>query len=158
MRWMIYVVLPVAMLRTGLPGAVGGAGEVQRSAGRVSPTIDAAVPPGGGFGATRHQGTLTLTDGTTHLFTVSGIGIQADAGRAVNLEAKGEVYQLQKLADFAGTYPRMIGELSPDRDTNTLIIENQHGVRMVVTVTVDRAHGQVRLVPSESGVTVAFEH
>jgi hypothetical protein len=64
------MLLVVAMLATCLLSAVGKTGEVRRSAGRVSLTIDAAVPPGGGFGATRHKGTLTLTDGTTHLFTV----------------------------------------------------------------------------------------
>jgi hypothetical protein len=38
-----------------------------------------------------------------------------------------------------------------------VIIENQHGVVIAVTVTVDRAKGNIRLVPSESGVTVAIE-
>jgi hypothetical protein len=64
---------------------------------------------------------------------------------------------LPRLVDFAGTYRRTIGELSPERDTNTGIIENQHGVVVVVTATVDRTKGNVPLVPSPSGVTVILE-
>jgi hypothetical protein len=91
------------------------------------------------------------------MFAVSGLGIQGNEGSIVDLEARGEVYHLQKVEDFAGTYRRTIGELSPERDTNTVIIENQHGGVVVATVTVDRAKGAVRLAPSESGVTVMLE-
>jgi hypothetical protein len=111
-----------------------------------------------GFGLAWNKGTLTLTDGTVRVFSVSGLGIQGNEGNLVDLEAKGEVYQLQRLEDFTGTYRRTIGELGPDRDTNTVIISNQHGVVVVVTVSVDRAKGNIRLVPSQSGVTVTLEH
>jgi hypothetical protein len=151
------VLLVVSVVVTFLAGAVGQAGALRQPAGQVSPTIDSTVPSGRSFGATLNKGTLTLIDGTRHVFAVSGLGVQGPEGSTVDLVGKGEVYQLQKLEDFAGTYRRAIGELSPERDTNTVIIENQHGVVMAVTVTVDRAKGNVRLVPSESDVTVTIE-
>jgi hypothetical protein len=45
---------------------------------------------------------------------------------------------------------RAIGELSPERHTNAMMIKNQHGVVAVVTLTVERAKGDIRLAPSES--------
>jgi hypothetical protein len=157
MKRMSRVLLVVAVVGTLLTGAEGHAGELGRPTGRVILTIDSTIPPSGGFAVTWNKGTLILTDGTRHAFAVSGLGIQGHKGSLVDLEAKGEVYHLQQIEDFAGTYRRTIGELSPERDTNTVIIENQHGVVVVVTVTVDRAKGNIRLVPSASGVTVALE-
>jgi hypothetical protein len=65
---------------------------------------------------------------------------------------------LTMLMDFAGIYRRTMGELSPERGTNTLIIKNEHDVHVVVTVHFERESGDVRLTPSESGVTVNLEH
>jgi hypothetical protein len=64
---------------------------------------------------------------------------------------------LTMIEDFAGTYRRTLGELSSERGTNTLIIKNAHGVHVVVTVQFERESGNVRLLPSESGVTVKLE-
>jgi hypothetical protein len=120
-------VLPVlVVLSTMLVGVDGHAGEVRRLAGRVSLKINSAVPPGGGFDFTWGKGTLTLIDGTTHVFSVSGLGIRGNEGSIFDLEARGEVYNLDKLGAFAGTYRRTMGELSPERGTNTLIIKNEH--------------------------------
>jgi hypothetical protein len=138
--------------------AVGGhAGEVQRLAGRVALKINSAVPPKGGFDFTWGKGTLTLIDGTTHVFSVSGLGIQGNEGSIFEMEVKGEVYNLSMLGDFAGTYRRTLGDLSPERGTNTLIIKNERNVHIVVTVQFERESGNVRLLPSESGVTVKLE-
>jgi hypothetical protein len=158
MMWMSHVLPVLVVLSTVLVGVDGHAGEVQRLAGRVSLKINSAVPPGGGFDFTWGKGTLTLIDGTTHVFSVSGLGIRGNEGSIFDLEARGEVYNLDKLGAFAGTYRRTMGELSPERGTNTLIIKNEHNVQVVVTVHFERESGNVRLTPSESGVIVALEH
>ena len=69
----------------------GHTGEVHRYAGRVSSKINSAVRIGGGFGFPWSQGLLTLIDGTTHGFSVSGLGIHGNEGSIVDLAAKGEV-------------------------------------------------------------------
>jgi hypothetical protein len=111
---------------------------------------------GGRYGADhrRREADLTLLDGSAHAFGVSGLNVQGHVGSSIDLEAKGEVYNLQRLGDFAGTYRRAIGVVDPERPTNTLILENEHGVRIVVTVTVAIEQTDVRILPSESGVTV----
>ena len=89
-----------------------------------------------------------MIDGTKHVFSVSGLGIQGNEGSIFDLEVKGEVYNLTMLRDFPGTYRRTLGDLSPERSTNTLIIKNEHNVHVVVTVHFERESGNVRLLPS----------
>jgi hypothetical protein len=155
--WRSRVLLVLVVLSAVLVGMEGQAGEVQRLAGRVSLKINSAVPPGGGFDVTWGKGTLTLIDGTTQVFSVMGLGLQGNEGSIFDLEAKGEVYNLTMLKDFAGTFKRTLGELSPERGTNTLIIKNENNVHIVVTVHFERESGDVRLTPSESGVTIKLE-
>ena len=150
--WLVLVVLSAVLV-----AVAGYAGEVQRLAGRVSLKINSAVPPKGGFDFTWGKGTLTLIDGTTHVFSVSGLGIQGNEGSIFEMEVKGEVYNLSMLADFPGVYKRTLGDLSPERGTNTLIIKNERNVHVVITVHFERESGNVRLLPSESGVTVKLE-
>jgi hypothetical protein len=157
MMWKLPVLLMLVVLSGVFVGVDGHTGEVKRLAGRVSLKINSAVPPGGGFDFTWGKGTLTLIDGTTQVFSVSGLGIQGNEGSIFDLEAKGEVYDLTMLKDFAGTFKRTMGELSPERGTNTLIIKNEHNVHIVVTVHFERESGNVRLTPSQSGVTIKLE-
>jgi hypothetical protein len=157
MMWMSHALLILVVLSTVFLRVDGHAGQVQRLAGRMSLKINSAVPPGGGFDFTWSQGTLTLIDGTTRVFSVSGLGIRGNEGSIFDLEAKGEVYNLTKVSDFAGTYGRTMGELSPERGMNTIIIKNEHGVHVVVTVQFEKESGEVSLTPSESGVTVKLE-
>ncbi|MGH8065305.1 MAG: hypothetical protein ACRERE_08730, partial [Candidatus Entotheonellia bacterium] len=79
---------------------------------------------------------------------------QGRAGGAIDLEARGEVYRLQRLEDFAGTYRRAVGAVDPERPTNTLMLQNDQGVLIAVTVTAAIEQTDVRILPSESGVTV----
>jgi hypothetical protein len=155
--WRPCVLLVLVVLSAVLVGVDRHAGEVQRLAGRVSLKINSAVPPKGGFDFTWGKGTLTLINGTKHVFSVSGLGIQGNEGSIFDMEVKGEVYNLTMLGDFPGTYRRTLGDLSPERSTNTLIIKNEHNVHVVVTVHFERESGNVRLLPSESGVTVKLE-
>jgi hypothetical protein len=155
--WRSRVVLVLVVLSAVLVGMDGHGGGVQQLAGRVSLKINSAVPPRGGFDFTWGQGTLTLIDGTKHVFSVSGLGIQGNEGSIFDMEVRGEVYNLTMLGDFAGIYRRTMGELSPERGTNTLIIKNEQNVHVVVTVHFERESGDVRLTPSESGVTVKLE-
>jgi hypothetical protein len=130
------------------------AGEMGKPVGRLVLTLGATVAPGGGMGRTTGEGRLTLLDGTAHTFSVSGLSLQGSAGGSIDVEAKGEVYHLQRLEDFAGTYRRTIGAVDPERSTNTLMLENDQGVLIVVTVTAAIEQTDVRILPSESGVTV----
>jgi hypothetical protein len=157
MMWRLRVSLILVVLSVVLVAVGGHTGEMQRLAGRVLLKINSAVPPKGGFDFTWGKGTLTLIDGTTHVFSVSGLGIQGNEGSIFEMEVKGEVYNLSMLGDFAGTYRRTLGDLSPERGTNTLIIKNERNVHVVVTVQFERESGNVRLLPSESGVTVKLE-
>ena len=126
-------------------------------AGRVALKINSAVPPNGGFDFTWGKGTLTLIRGTKHVFSISGLGIQGNEGSIFDMEVKGEVYNLTMLGHFAGTYRRTLGDLSPERGTNTLMLQNEHNVYVVVTVHFEPESGNVRLLPSETGVTVKLE-
>jgi hypothetical protein len=130
------------------------AGEMRKPVGRLVLTLSATVAPGGGMGRTTGEGRLTLLDGTIQAFSVSGLNLQGRVGGSIDLEAKGEVYHLQRLEDFAGTYRRAIGAVDPERSTNTLILGNDQGVLMAVTVTAAIEQTDVRILPSESGVTV----
>ena len=154
------------MMRTGLiyllvgPLVAGGwlqAGEMRRPAGQLVLKLRATVAPGGGMGPTMGEGKLTLLDGTAHAFRVSGLNLQGPAGSSVDMEAKGEVYNLQRPGDFAGTYRRAIGVVDPERPTHTLILENDQGVHIVVTVTAAIERTDVRILPSESGVIVKLQ-
>jgi hypothetical protein len=132
------------------------AGEMRQPVGRLVLTLSATVAPGGGMGRTTGEGRLTLLDGTARAFSVSGLNLQGQVGSSIDLEAKGEVYNLQRLGDFAGTYRRAIGVVDPERPTHTLILENEQGVHIVVTVTVAIEQTDARILPSESGVTVTL--
>jgi hypothetical protein len=127
---------------------------MRKPVGRLVLTLSTTVAPGGGMGRTTGEGRLTLLDGTAHAFSVNGLNLQGRTGSSIDLEAKGEVYNLQRLGDFAGTYRRAIGVVDPERPTNTLILENEQGVHIAVTVTVALEQTDVRILPSESGVTV----
>jgi hypothetical protein len=130
------------------------AGEMRKPVGRLVLTLSSTVAPGGGMGRTTGEGRLTLLDGTVHAFSVSGLNLQGRVGGSIDLEARGEVYHLQRLEDFAGTYRRAVGAVDPERPTNTLILGNDQGVLIAVTVTAAIEQTDVRILPSESGVTV----
>ena len=130
------------------------AGEMGKPVGRLVLTLSTTVAPGGGMGQTTGEGRLTMLDGAAHAFSVSGLNLQGRVGGSIDLEAKGEVYRLQRLEDFAGTYRRAIGAVEPERSTNTLMLENGQGVLIAVTVTAAIEQTDVRILPSESGVTV----
>jgi hypothetical protein len=153
-EWRIRRLLIYVLVGPLVAGGWLQAGEMRRPAGRMVLTLRATVAPGGGMGPTMGEGRLTLLDGTAHTFSVSGLNLQGHVGSSVDLEAKGEVYNLPRPGDFAGTYRRAIGVVDPERPTNTLILENDEGVHIVVTVTASIERTDVRILPSESGVTV----
>jgi hypothetical protein len=132
------------------------AGEM-KPVGRLVLTLSTAVAPGGGMGRTSGEGRLTMLDGTVHAFSVSGLNLQGRVGGSIDVEARGEVYHLQRLAEFPGNYRRSVGAVDPERPTNTLMLENDQGVLIVVTVTAAIEQTDVRILPSESGVTVKLQ-
>jgi hypothetical protein len=151
------VVLVLVLLSVVLAGLDGHAGGVQRLAGRVALKINSAVPARGGFDFTWGKGTLTLIDGTKHVFSASGLGMQGNQGGIFDPEIRGEVYNLTMLGNLAGIYKKTLGELSPERGVNTLIIKNEQNVHIVATVHFARESDDVRLTPSESGLSVQLE-
>jgi hypothetical protein len=148
-RRLVYVVVGLLLAWGWLQ-----AGEMRKSLGRLILTLSATVAPGGGMGRTTGEGRLTLLDGTSRAFSVSGLNLQGRVGHSIDLEARGEVYHLQRLEDFAGTYRRSVGAVEPERPTNTLMLQNDRGVLIAVTVTAAIEQTDVRILPSESGVTV----
>jgi hypothetical protein len=157
MGWMIWVMrrrLIYVLVGPLLAWGWLEAGEMRKPVGRLVLTLSSTVAPGGGMGRTTGEGRLTLLDGTVHAFSVSGLNLQGRVGGSIDLEAKGEVYHLQRLEDFAGTYRRAVGAVDPERPTNTLILGNDQGVLIAVTVTAAIEQTDVRILPSESGVTV----
>lgn len=154
---MHHIISMLIALMTVLSGMVGDAAQFRAPDGRIALKITSTIPSEGSAGVAWGNGTLTLNDGSTRPFTIRGIRIQGQQGHEFALEAKGEVYKLTKTEAFAGTYKRASGELNPERQTNTLMIENQHGVLVVVTVTFEGEDKEVRLTPSETGVTVQLD-
>jgi hypothetical protein len=152
--WMMRRRLIYALVGPLVAGGWLQAGEMRQPVGRLALTLNATVAPGGGMARTTGEGRLTLLDGTVHTCSVSGLNLQGRGGSSIDLEARGEVYRMQRLEDFAGTYRRAIGAVDPERPTNTLMLENDRGVLIVVTVTAAIEQTEVRLLPSESGVTV----
>ncbi len=53
-----------------------------------------------------------------------------------------------------GGMGRTVGAVDPERPTNTLMLENNQAVLIVVTVTAAIEQTDVRILPSESGVTM----
>jgi hypothetical protein len=152
--WMMRTRLIYVLVGPLLAGGWLQAGEMRKPVGRLVLTLSSMVAPGGGMGQSTGEGRLTRLDGTAHAFSVSGLNLQGGVGSSIDLEARGEVYHLQRLEDFAGTYRRFSGAVEPERPTNTLMLENDHGVLIVVTVTAAIEQTDVRILPSESGVTV----
>ena len=152
--WMMRRRLIYVLVGPLLAGGWLQAGETRKPVGRLVLTLSSMVAPGGGMGQSTGEGRLTLLDGTAHAFSVSGLNLQGRVGGSIDLQARGEVYRLQRLENFAGTYRRFSGAVEPERPMNTLMLENDRGVLIAVTVTAGIAQTDVRILPSESGVTV----
>jgi hypothetical protein len=97
--------------------------------GKVSiETRSAAV----GVGVTQGNGVLEY-QGQEYPFTITGFSIgEVGATKAV---AKGEVYNLHRVEDFAGTFVAATAGATIGGGAGVAAMKNQHGVGMVWTAT-----------------------
>jgi hypothetical protein len=85
-----------------------------------------------GIGYSWGSGTLTYA-GKKHKFKVTGLSA-GDVG-ATTVSATGEVYNLKKLADFAGNYAAAGAGATAGGGGGVAIMKNQNGVEMRVKST-----------------------
>lgn len=116
----------------------GGNGSQQEKAAQQAPTAVPEKPSGTvqidftqiafiGSGA-KGNGVLTF-QGRQYPFEVTGVGVGGFGAAKVN--ATGEVYGLNRLADFAGAYAQgRIGLVVGDTGKGGLWLRNEHGVVM----------------------------
>jgi hypothetical protein len=75
----------------------------------------------------------------------------------VTLQAVGEVFNLKRLSDFAGTYKVAQSEYTVGRSADDVSLANEQGVVMVLTVKAPATMPDVTLTPSPTGATVHLE-
>lgn len=80
------------------------------------------------------KGTLHF-QGKSHTFSLGGLGI-GGVGIA-KLKATGEVYKLDKLSDFAGTYLQVRAGATLGEGKAVLSLSNQNGVEMNLKATTE---------------------
>lgn len=78
-----------------------------------------------GIGYTWGHGRLTIDD-KSHKFSISGVSI-GDVGVA-DVTAKGNVYNLRKLSDFAGNYTAVTAGVTVAGGVSATYLKNEHGV------------------------------
>ena len=103
---------------------------------RVEEPVAAAPPPflelmstsvAAGLGISWGKGTLTY-EGTDHAFSVRGLSL-GDIGASVS-DGLGEVYNLEDLADFEGTYIALEAAGAAGIGASTTLMRNEHGVEI----------------------------
>jgi hypothetical protein len=103
-----------------------------------------------GVGVTWGDGVLSF-QGKTYKFAVSGLTV-ADLGVA-KVSAQGEVKDLKKVDDFAGTYAAVTAGAAAGGGASVLAMKNQHGVSMILKAT-----GQgVRLALASQGLEIKLK-
>ena len=95
-------------------------------------------------------GTLTYRE-KSHEVTVDGLTIGAVGMSAI--EARGEVFYLGKLEDFAGRYTAAAGGVTPGVGVGALVMRNEKGVEVRLTATTKG----VSLTMGTSGVTLTLK-
>jgi hypothetical protein len=116
-----------------------------------------AAPPGGGRGVTWGKGTLILNDGTQYGFEVSGLGVTSTREAIVSVQAIGEVFNLQKLSDFEGTYKVTQSTVRTGRGAGQVSLTNEHGVLVSLSLSSPATTSDVTLTPSPTGIGVKLE-
>jgi len=85
-----------------------------------------------GIGVSWGDGTL-MFENKPHKFSVTGLSV-VDVGIS-KVSAKGEVYDLEKLEDFSGTYVAAQAGATIAGGAGAVAMKNQNGVTMVLTGT-----------------------
>ena len=123
----------------------------------VSGTFSAVVTSVGLFiGGRWGEGTLTLSNGRVHRFTVSGAKLM-EFGVATKI-LKGNVYNLSSIDDFPGTYFGIGGGLTVvAKGLGGMSIGNSRCV--IINARVDKASGlQMSMPLAPGGVSIRFAH
>jgi hypothetical protein len=164
MRYM-FSRLPAVVVCLGLLAAVvAQAGQARKpaaqppkAAGAVTFSGTVATPPGSSSGVTWGKGTLILNDGTQHAFEVSGLGVTGTREAIVSVQAVGEVFNLRKLSDFAGTYRVTDRQVMTGRASGQVSLINEHGVMVALSLSSPATTTDVTLTPSPTGIGVKLE-
>jgi hypothetical protein len=158
MTHMVRILLAVVMVSLLLIGVVGHAGETSKPDATFIVEVEQAVPPGGGMGVTWGKGTLTMADGSKQQFSVEGLGVRGNREGIRDLQAHGDVYNLKKADDFAGTYKSAPQDRPAGADPKAAVSKNQNGVVVAFKAkTLTATVPDLELTPSETGVTVKLE-
>jgi hypothetical protein len=104
-----------------------------------------------GVGVSWGDGILTYR-GKQHKFSVEGLSV-LDLGVS-KVSAKGEVTDLKKLEDFAGTYAAAGAGAAAGGGVGVATLKNQNGVTMKLEAT---AQG-VRLTAAAAGITIKLKN
>ena len=83
------------------------------------------------IGGTMGGGTL-LVDGESHSFKTGGLSLGASIG-VHNIHITGDVYHLNKLKDFPGTYAAAEAGATVVKGSGGLLLVNKHGVTLHLT-------------------------
>lgn len=124
------------------------AGDAKQPSGTV--TID-ETQFGFIVGGSTGGGTLTV-NGKDYPFKLGGLSVGANVGVS-KISATGEVYDLNKVSDFPGTYTKLDASVALGGGVGGLHLKNENGVIMRLE---SRTQG-LQLNLGMSGVTVAME-
>jgi hypothetical protein len=116
-----------------------------------------AAPPSGERGVTWGKGTLILNDGAQHAFEVSGLGVTSTREAIVSLQAVGEVFNLNRLSDFEGTYRATQRRVTTGRGAAGVSLTNERGVLVSLSLSSPATTQDVTLIPSPTGISVKLE-
>jgi hypothetical protein len=128
--------------------------------GVVAVAADKPPPPSGtlsiattsiavGIGVNWGTGTLT-TGGKRYRFDLKGLEI---GGIGVSkVQAKGQVYNLKKVADFAGNYVAATGDAAVGVGAGLLTMRNEHGV----VVNIQSTQKGVKLTAGAEGILITL--
>lgn len=157
MTRMVGILLAVVTVSLFLVGVVGHAGEAPKPNATFVVEAHQEIPSGG-MGFTSGKGTLTMADGSKHEFSLQGIGVRGNTAAIRNLKADGEVYNLKKAEDFAGTYKSSPQDRPAGVDPKDAIAKNEHSVVIAFkSKTLTSTEPNLEVTPSSQGVTVKLE-
>jgi hypothetical protein len=152
------MVLTLVVGSASLLAALGLAGHAPKPDGTVSLQVESWVPRGQGLGYTWGNGMLRMTNGVTQVFTLQGLGIRGNEGGIVDMEARGQVFNLKNAADFEGIYQQSSGDAPVGTDPKALIMKNEKGVVVVLEVKVEaETNAALALDDSDHDVKVRIE-
>jgi hypothetical protein len=125
-------IIQTSLMALGLASAMASSATAE-DMGTPSGTVQfSTVSVAAGVGVSWGEGTLTI-GGDAYPFKIEGLGL-VGAG-AAKVQAKGNVYNLGDVADFAGTYKGLGMGLTTGVGGDDLQVKNENDVTMVISTT-----------------------